>query len=63
MDTSKQLAWIAAATVVGCALGAVWAWVATGGYEAGNSMIGTAALCGMAAAVIVAVVVTRAGRR
>jgi hypothetical protein len=49
--------------LLGAGAGVVWAWFATGGYEANNSMIGTGFLGALAGALAGAVVVTLRRRR
>jgi hypothetical protein len=67
MSTSQQLGWIAVGTGAGGAVGVVWGWVGSGGYEANDSMIGTGFLCALLGAfltaVFLAVLSWRHGRR
>jgi membrane protein DedA with SNARE-associated domain len=59
----SSLLWVLAATLLGCTAGALWPFLLTDGYEAGDSALGTALLCGCAAALVAAVAVTYAGRK
>ena len=63
MSSSKSLGWTAAATLVGCAGGAAWGWLGSGGYEANDSIIGTAFLCGLLSALLTAVFLAIMQRR
>lgn len=63
MSMSRQLGWAAVGTVVGGGLGVVVAWFGTGGYEAGNSMIGTGIMGAMLGALLVAIVLSLLDRR
>ncbi|MEU7906765.1 hypothetical protein [Actinoplanes sp. NPDC049118] len=53
--------------VVGFVLGGIggvlWGWFGSGGYEAGDSMLGTGLLCALAGLLIGSVAYTVAGRR
>ncbi len=49
--------------LAGAVAGVVWAWFATGGYEANDSMLGTGFLGAMTGAIVGAVVVTVRRRR
>jgi hypothetical protein len=49
--------------VLGAVAGALWGWFGAGGYEAGDSAIGTAFLCGLAGLLAGTVAYTVAGRR
>jgi hypothetical protein len=62
MSMSRQLVWVAVGTAVGAAAGAAWGWLASGGYEANDSMIGTAFLCGLLGALLAAVLLSLLGR-
>ena len=63
MTYRSSLLWVFAATLLGCLAGAVSPFILTDGYEATDSAIGTALLCGCAAALVAAVAVTYAGRK
>jgi hypothetical protein len=55
MSASRYLGLVAGGAAVGIAAGAAWGWFGSGGYEADDSMIGTAFLCGLLAALVTAV--------
>ncbi|MDG4822889.1 hypothetical protein O7635_13620 [Asanoa sp. WMMD1127] len=63
MAYRRQLLWVLAATLFGCLIGAASPWILTDGYEATDSAIGTAGLCGCLAALVAAIAVTYAGRK
>jgi membrane protein DedA with SNARE-associated domain len=58
-----SLLWVSGATLLGCLAGALWPFLVTDGYEATDSAIGTALLCGALCALVAAVAVTYAGRK
>jgi len=55
--------WALAGLVLGAGAGALWGWFGSGGYEAGDSAIGTGLLCAVAGALIGAICGAVADRR
>lgn len=63
MTSQRQLRWVAVGALGGGAAGAAWGWFGSGGYEAGDSAIGTGFLCAMAGALLSVLVLALLGWR
>jgi hypothetical protein len=63
MSTPKHLGWVAVGAAVGAGGGAAWGWLGSRGYEANDSMIGTAFLGGLVGALVAVVLLSALGRR
>ncbi|HEX5203881.1 hypothetical protein ACFQS1_24645 [Paractinoplanes rhizophilus] len=51
----RRTVWPVAGLIVGAVAGGAWGWFGAGGYEANDSAIGTAFLCGLAGLLLGAV--------
>jgi hypothetical protein len=63
MRASTYVCFLLTATLIAGAAGVAWGWFGTGGYEAGNSMIGTGFLCALLGAGLTAVVLDLVQRK
>ncbi|MET3422939.1 membrane associated rhomboid family serine protease [Actinoplanes tereljensis] len=59
----RRASWPVIGLVLGAVAGALWGWFGAGGYEAGDSAIGTSFLCALAGLLIGAVAASVAARR
>lgn len=55
--------WPVTGLLAGLVTGALWGWFGSGGYEAGDAMLGTSFLCGLAGLGLGAVAYEIARRR
>jgi hypothetical protein len=62
-STARYLRWVGAGALIGVLAGVAWGWFGSGGYEAGDSALGTGFLCGLVGAMVGAVVRSALDRR
>ncbi len=59
----RRAAWPFIGLLAGAVAGALWGWFGADGYEANDSAIGTAFLCGLAGLLIGTIAYSTAARR